>query len=278
MNFKLTLLLAVLMAGLGMCAFELSAAEPTAAQALVARPGLLIIAHRGNSSAAPENTLPAFAEAVALKADLVELDYHHTADGVPLVIHDKELDRTTNATKLWGGKKLAVSKYKLAELAALDAGVWFDAKFKGTRLPTLDQALDVIQNGSVTLIEHKAGDAKTCLALLEKKGLLDKVVVQSFDWDFLADCRRLNPTVVLGALGEKELTPAKLAQIDALGVQAVGWSHKSISASEIKLLHDHGYKSWVYTVDDPGRAKELIAAGLDGLITNVPGKMLELRQ
>jgi glycerophosphoryl diester phosphodiesterase len=169
-----------------------------------------------------------------------------------------------------------VSKYKLAELAPLDAGTWFNAKFRGTKLPTLDESLDVIQAGSMTLIEHKAGDAKTCLDLLKKKDLLDKVVVQSFDWQFLADCRQLDSSLVLGALGDKELTPARLDQIDKLGVQAVGWNHKFITPREIKLVHDRGYKAWVYTVDDPARAKELIAAGLDGLITNVPGKMMEI--
>lgn len=265
-----------IVSGLDMDGAELIAKEPTAAQKLVAEPRLLIIAHRGNSSAAPENTLPAFAEAVKLKADLIELDYHHTADGVPLVIHDKDLDRTTNALKLWGGKKLPVAKYKLADLAPLDAGAWFDTKFRATKLPTLDESLDVIQAGSTTLIEHKAGDAKTCIDLLKKKDLLDKVVVQSFDWQFLADCRQLDVSLVLGALGDKELTPARLDQIDKIGVQAVGWNHKFVTGKEIKLVQDRGYKAWVYTVDDPARAKELIAAGLDGLITNVPGKMREI--
>jgi glycerophosphoryl diester phosphodiesterase len=237
---------------------------------------VLIIAHRGDSGEFPENTLPAFASAVQLKADLVELDYHHTADGVPLVIHDKELDRTTNATALWGGKKLLVKDFPVEKLAVLDAGAWKSPRFAGTRLPTLEQSLDVIQAGSVTLVEHKAGDAKTCLDLLARKKLLRSVVVQSFDWQFVADCRRLQPAVVLAALGGKELTDAKLDAIAKTGASIVGWDHKEIDAAAIQRIHARGWKAWVYTVDDPARARELIAAKVDGIITNVPAKMLPL--
>ena len=143
-----------------------NAAEKTAtsaARAKVASQGVLIIAHRGDSKVAPENTLPAFASAVKAGADLVELDYLHSADGVPVVFHDGELDRTTNACKLWGGTKIRLTSKSLAELEQLDAGSWFDGKYAGTPIPRLDQALDTIQDGSMTLIERKHGDAATAL-------------------------------------------------------------------------------------------------------------------
>src|SRR5947209_8583685 len=75
----------------------IAAAESTPAQKLIQSPRVLVIAHRGNSSVAPENTLPAFQSALDAKADLVELDYYHSADGVPVVMHDATLDRTTNS-------------------------------------------------------------------------------------------------------------------------------------------------------------------------------------
>src|SRR5438045_2131819 len=100
------------------------AAEPTLAQKLIASPGWLVIAHRGNSSVAPENTLPAFQSALDAKADLVELDYYHSADGIPVVIHDEKLDRTTNSEELLGKPKLVVGQFPLAELRNLDAGSW----------------------------------------------------------------------------------------------------------------------------------------------------------
>jgi glycerophosphoryl diester phosphodiesterase len=254
-------------------------ANSSPARSLVLESGRpLIIAHRGNSSEAPENTLPAFRSAVALKVDFVELDYHTTADGVPVVIHDKTLERTTNAAALWKIEKPAVAKYKLAELRGLDAGLWLDKKFAGTKLSTLDEALDVIQAGSMTMIEHKAGDAKTVVELLAKKKLTESVIVQSFDWKFIAVCHALEPKLLLGALGDKELRPEQFDQIKKTGASVVGWNQKHISKAHIDLIHQRGYKAWVYTVDDPARAKELIEAGIDGIISNRPAKMLEVRR
>ena len=157
------------------------------ARRLVEADRVLVIAHRGDSKAYPENTLPAFESAVRIGADMVELDYVHTSDGVPVVIHDATLDRTTNAAQLWQGQKIRVDSKTLAEVRPLDAGAWFGPAFAGTKLPTLEEALDAIQSGSTTLIERKEGDAKTCVDLLERKELVGEVVVQSFDWNFLAD-------------------------------------------------------------------------------------------
>jgi glycerophosphoryl diester phosphodiesterase len=261
--------------------FELRASDfpmTPARKLILSGPRPLIIAHRGNSSEAPENTLPAFQSAVKLKTDFVELDYHTTADGVPVVIHDKTLDRTTNAVQLWGYGKLPIDKYKYDEIKALDAGSWRDPKFSAARLPTLEQALDVIQAGSMTMIEHKTGPAKDCVALLHKKKVAGQVIVQSFDWQFITECHKLDDNIVLGALGDKELTAAKLDQIAKTGATVVGWNQKHVTAREIEMIHARGYKAWVYTVDDEARAKELIAAGIDGIISNRPAKMLDVRR
>src|SRR4051794_25340229 len=91
------LLLSVILGINVACSPPIAAAESTPAQKLIASSRVLVIAHRGNSSVCPENTLPAFLSALEVKADLVELDYYHSADGVPVVIHDEILDRTTNA-------------------------------------------------------------------------------------------------------------------------------------------------------------------------------------
>jgi glycerophosphoryl diester phosphodiesterase len=248
---------------------------PTAAQC-VARAGVLVIAHRGDSKVAPENTLPAFESAVKAKADLVELDYMHSADAVPVVLHDRTLDRTTNAIALWHGEKIRVDAKSLAELKLLDAGSWFDPKFAGTRLPTLSEALDAIQAGSMTLIERKGGDPATCIRLLKDKNLLDRVVVQSFDWDYLEGCRRLAPNLVLAALGDKEVTTEKLDQVAKTGARAVGWADRYTTAQTIAAIHARGWKAWVYTVDEPGRARQLVRAKVDGLITNQPAAIRQV--
>jgi len=238
---------------------------------------VLVIAHRGNSSHFPENTLPSFQSAVETGADLVELDYYHSADGVPIVFHDKTLERTTNATAVFGRDKIPVQSLTVPELRRLDAGSWYDARFRGTPIPRLDEALDVIQKGSITLIERKGGDAATCVNLLRDKRLLDRVVVQSFDWQFVEQCHRLAPDLVVAALGSKELTDDKLDQIQRTGSRIVGWDQKEIGRRQIEEIHRRGLRAWVYTVDDEQRAQELIDAGIDGIITNDPAKILRLR-
>jgi glycerophosphoryl diester phosphodiesterase len=256
---------------------SLYADEPTAAQKLIASPRPLIIAHRGNSSVAPENTLPAFQSAMDVKADLVELDYWHSADGVPVVLHDEILDRTTNAEDLFGKAKSLVGEFPLTELRRLDVGAWFDDPFAGTKLPTLVECLDLIQTSSVTLIERKGGDPATLVKLLEEKQLIDKVVVQAFDWQFVAECRRLSPKLALGALCGKTANPEQIQAAAATGADVIVWDHKKIGRAEIAQIHQLGKKAWAYTIDDPQKARQLLAAGLEGVITNVPAEMSHLR-
>ena len=250
------------------------AALSTAGQRVNA-PGVLVIAHRGDSKVAPENTLPAFASAVKAGADMVELDYLHSADGVPVVFHDKDLDRTTNACAVWGDMKIRLSEKTLAELRMLDAGVWFNQQFAGTLIPTLDEALDTIQAGSITLIERKAGDPNTCVELLKRKKLIPHVVVQAFDWDFLEGCRKLSDDLAITALGHKEVTPEKLDDIARTGARVIAWEDKYTTPETIQEIHDRGYKAWVWTVDDPKRVAELVAAKVDGIITNRPSETRE---
>jgi glycerophosphoryl diester phosphodiesterase len=161
---------------------------------LLASPRPLVIGHRGYCQFAPENTLPSFKLALAAGADLVELDYYHAKDGQLIVIHDADLDRTTDATNRWGGKRIRIETRTADEIQTLDAGSWFDPKFKGTKVPLLREALDTIQAGGVTLIERKEGDAAACIKLLKQKNLINKVVVQAFDWAYL---RRFSALSVL---------------------------------------------------------------------------------
>jgi len=272
-GFSLLCILASLVVNLP----SISAAEPTPAQKLVWNDGILVVAHRGNSSEAPENTLPSFQSALDAKADLVELDYFHSADGALVVIHDEILDRTTNAEDVLGKPQLLVGDQSLADLQKLDAGSWFDDKFIGTKLPTLIQALDLIQSRSVTLIERKAGDAKALVKLLEEKKLLDQVVVQAFDWDFVAECRKLSPRLALCTLSGKPANDDQVRAAAATGADVIVWNHEKIGRPQIELIHRLGKKAWVYTVDEAPRAKALIADGIDGIITNKPAEMMKLR-
>lgn len=252
------------------------------AEHLLESPRPLVVAHRGYSAMAPENTLPSFECGVAAGADMVELDYHHTKDGALVVLHDYTLDRTTDATNRWGGRGLKVADRTLAELRQLDAGKWSKHPQSGVGLPTLGEALDVIQRGSVTLVERKAGDAAACVNLLSERGLMNQVIVQAFDWDYLRDYHRLEPRQVLGALGppgtkngrkltdvEKALNVAWLDEIRGIGARAVVWN-KQVDAAAVKSAHERGLKVWIYTIDDIATARPLLAMGVDGIISNNP--------
>lgn len=234
----------------------------------------LVIAHRGNSSVAPENTLAAFRSATALDVDMVELDYHQSADGVPVVIHDATLERTTDAAIRWGEEKPAVAERTLAELVALDAGRWFAAEFAHERLATLVEAIETIHaGGCVTLIERKSGDPAALVAALETHDRLGDVILQAFDWPFLAECRRLRPDLVVGALGRREITAEKLVAALATGARFIGWADPDLTREGIALAHEHGLKVFDFTVDDEARAAELIAFGIDGIISNRPAQI-----
>jgi glycerophosphoryl diester phosphodiesterase len=243
-----------------------------------ARP--LVIGHRGYCSIAPENTLPSFKLAKAAGADMVELDYYHTKDGELIVIHDPTLDRTTDAVAKWGGSKIGVETKTLAELKTLDAGKWFDPQFAGTRLPTLKEALELIQAGNVTLIERKGGDAAACIKLLSEQKLINRVIVHSFDWNYLAEFHQQEPRQVLSALGPlgyrdgKKLTePEKFLSErwvdDAVksGVRAMGWNAQ-VTKESVAYAHRQELKIWIYTIDDPAEANRLLDLGVDGIITN----------
>ena len=233
----------------------------------------LVIAHRGDSTARPENTLPSFAQALTTGADLVELDFYHSCDGVPVVMHDPTLDRTTDAVARWGRKDVRIDQTAAAQIKTLDAGAWFGPAFAGTRVPLLTEALDTIQRGSVTLIERKAGDAATCAKLLRECDLINRVVVQSFDWEFLRALHALVPEQALGALGptgpEKSLSPAHAAAVIELGARVIVWN-EVVTPEGIQAAHDGGLKVWVYTIDDPEKARALVALNVDGIITNKP--------
>ena len=256
--------------------------KAASAEALLRLDRPLVIAHRGFSSIAPENTLAAFEKAQLAGADLTELDYHHTQDGRLVVIHDYTLDRTTDATNRWGGKGLKVADYPLEKLRELEAGDWFRPPHPGLRLPELGEALDVIQRGSLTLIERKAGNAADCIALIRERGMLNQVVVQSFDWDYLRDYHVQEPAQILAALGppdakegrgltrdEKKLSAEWCDEIQALGARVVAWN-REVDRRAVSAAHRRGLQVWVYTIDDEKTAHQLLDAGVDGIITDKP--------
>ena len=132
----------------------------------------------GATPFAPENTVAAFRKAVEMGADLVEMDIRETKDGRLVIMHDVTVDRTTNG-------KGRVTDLTLAEIQKLDAGSWFDKKFAGERVPTLEQALDSLGGQALPDVDFKAGTPERLVAVLGKFKLLGKVTLYCGEWDLL---------------------------------------------------------------------------------------------
>ena len=243
----------------------------------------LVIAHRGFSRAAPENTLPAFAAALAAGAHLVELDARVSHDGQVIVIHDGELDRTTDAVRRWASRHHSVSSKTADEIQSLDAGAWFHSHFAGTRIPLLSEAIAFIRAGSIPLIECKAGDWHTYLNFLRERNLTNEVIVQSFNWDLLHRLHEAEPGLLLAALGpahllvggrkplgiSRKLNSAWLNQVGKTGARIVVWT-RQVSKGSVRLAHERGLMVWVYTINEVRLARKLLKTGANGLITNDP--------
>lgn len=273
------LLLGGMIAGLILWVMPAAAHSASVAEDLVGLKRPLVIGHRGYPQFAPENTLPSFQLAKVAGADLIELDYHVTRDGAMIVSHDGTVDRTTDAIRRWDGSKIQIASKSLMELKELDAGSWFHPPYPDTHLPTLEEALNEIQDGSVTLIERKDGSAAQCIELLRRKKWINAVVVQSFDWDYIEDFHRLEPEQVLGALGptrlkdwnpteaEETLSQRWIDEARKRGARLAVWN-RNITPEAVTYAHQMGLKIWVYTINDSVTADRLLDWGVDGLITN----------
>ncbi|MFJ9677521.1 glycerophosphodiester phosphodiesterase [Streptomyces sp. NPDC101194] len=246
----------------------------------------VVVAHRGASAYAPENTLAAVDKADALGFDWVENDVQFTKDGVLVVVHDTDLRRTTDVEEVFPDRApWAVKDFTAAEIARLDAGSWFGPQFAGTRVPTLKQYLDRIErNHQKLLLEIKSpelypGIEKETLRVLGQKGWLDRdhvrnrLVIQSFGADSVKKVHQRRPDVTTGFLG----TPA-VADLPSYAAftDQINPSYTSISADYVKAVHAlkgaHGKKLQVntWTVNDAANATRVAGFGVDGIITNTP--------
>lgn len=221
----------------------------------------LIIAHRGNSVFAPENTLAAFRSAFGL-ADLVEFDVQITRDGQLVVMHDVTVDRTTDGTG-------AVDRLTLAQVRAFDAGSWFSTDFMGERVPTMAEAILTILPRATPLFERKTGPPEAYVSEIQWLGVQTNIVLYSFDWSFLSEVHALDPTIRLAAIGSGSLTSATLTNILKTGSRIVLWNISDVTGTEVALLRGAGLPLYVYTVNDENFRK-FIDLGVDGIITDTP--------
>jgi glycerophosphoryl diester phosphodiesterase len=242
-------------------------------------PGLrpLRIAHRGASARAPENTLAAFREAVRLGADAVECDVRLSGDGKPVVIHDDTVDRTTDG-------RGAVSRLPLADLRRLDAGSWFATRFRGERIPTLEETFEVARGRCGLNLEVKSGASgadeagatiRAVARSLAASGFREPLIVSSFSRQALIQARSTMPRVRLGLLVSRSLRGLRPAHRQA-GLAAVHPHLRLASRRRVRLAHSLGLLVLFWTVNERRLIRRLLDLGADGLMTDDPALFLDL--
>jgi glycerophosphoryl diester phosphodiesterase len=222
------------------------------------------VAHRGYSAVAPENTLPAFAAALRGGATIVEFDVRTTADGVPVVIHDRTLERTTTgAGPVW--------EAGFDEVRALDAGGWFSPAYAGVRVPTLAETIDLVApSDAELLLEIKPPttfeQVKVILEQVDSRGLIERTVVQSFDPAVVA----LVPSDIRRGLLLLRLLPDSLSLATSLGVVFGNPPVRDVleKTDEVAAFAAAGIEIMPWTANDPAVWPSLAEAGVAGLITD----------
>ena len=229
----------------------------------------LWIAHRGAGKLAPENTLAAFRVGAGHGYRAFECDVKLSADGVPFLLHDATLERTTSGHGAAGSQTWST-------LSHLDAGAWHSNAFAGEPIPSLASVASFcIDAGFALNIEIKptpGTEARTGRTVAAEAARLwarqlVQPVLSSFSADALQTARDAAPELPRALLLDT-LPDAWFEQARALGCLAVVTHHALMDAALIARLHDGGLRAWVYTVNDPGEAERLLQLGIDGMITD----------
>jgi glycerophosphoryl diester phosphodiesterase len=218
----------------------------------------LIYAHRGASAMYPENTLRAFRQALASGVDGIELDVHATADGIPVVIHDRNVERTTNGTGY-------VDEIPLARLETFDAG-------DGERVPTLTEVLALVGDAAHLDIEIKGtGIERAVLDVLAQYPAV-RWAISSFAWDTLRAVRQLDPVAEVWPLAER-VDDDLIAVVAELGSPAVSLFTGAYTAETAAKLRAAGLHVIVWTVNDPREARRIDDLGAFALCTDDPQRI-----
>jgi glycerophosphoryl diester phosphodiesterase len=249
------------------------------------------VAHRGARFVAPENTLTAIRAALDRGADMVELDVQRSKDGRLVLIHDQDLRRTTNVERVFPRRtSYDVSAFTYRDMRRLDAGRWKRDKYAGERIPTLKQAVRLLQRRRAGLVLELKSPARypglgfeVSAALRRVDGYLgwaqrrDKLVVQSFDFDTMRAFKDLEPRVPVALLG----TPA-VAELPELARWAdeISARHKTVDANYVAAVHATGMACSVWTVDTEDNMNASLDKGVDAVVTNRPdllGRVIQKR-
>ena len=233
-----------------------------------------IIAHRGASAYYPENTIPSFEGAIAMGADMIELDVQLTSDKEVVVFHDEKISRCTN-----GRGKL--SDYTLAQLKKFDAGSWYGRVFKNTRMPTLAEVLELCKNRIAVNIEIKTeavnnmfrgGIEEKCLNIVDQYGMKQHVVFSSFDPRAIAHLKKIDHATAVTVLFEKKYYASKSPShiMEFTGADAFNCSASELNKKWLANIEANKIPVNIYTVNDEKDMKRFLAMGVSGIFTNKP--------
>lgn len=245
-----------------------------------------VIAHRGSSGVAPENTVAAVRQALRHRADTVENDIQRTRDGELVIIHDTTLARTTDVEQVFPDRApWNVGDFTLAEIKKLDAGSWFAPEFTGQRVPTLAEWGAAVGNARMLLepkapelypgIEKDLDRELNTVPALRKALRSGRIVVQSFNHAWLRDYKEIAPEVPVGLLYGAKPTAA---DIEAAGdwAEQVNPALGAIDQATVELVHDQDLEIHVWTVNDGLGMRRALDWGVDGIITNYPQVLRDL--
>lgn len=232
----------------------------------------LVIAHRGASYYAPENTMAAFRLAYEMGADMIELDVQLSKDGVPVVIHDADLSTTTSG-------RGRVADFLFEELRELDAGSWFSPRFSSEKILSLDEALKWAAGKTAINIEIKpeaaalqAGVEENVIALVQNYNMARNVIVSSFDPNAIVKIRRLAPEIKTGLLYDRRLSgrllPSELVAEFGARVFHVNW--RWLNNRWRRDLKENNIPVLAYTVNNERRMRQLIRSGVTGIFSDRP--------
>lgn len=229
----------------------------------------LRIAHRGASGTAPEHTRPAFQRALDLGVDMIELDVHLSGDGELVVIHDDDLQRTTNGAG-------PVRDRSLAALRTFDAGGWYGPQFAGEPILCLDEVMDIVGARARLNVEVKAPErdwpslATKLIETLRRHGRLETTIISCFEPGALVLIHQQDATAPLGLLWQRTDFEAAWDWAHRLGAASIHPHWMLVSADVVHAAHTRGLRVIVWTVNEIPMMCELIHAGVDGIISDHP--------
>ena len=230
---------------------------------------MLVIAHRGASGHAPENTMASFLRALAMGAPAIELDVHQTLDHELVVAHDDDLKRC-------GRDKRRIKNVHWHDIAGIDVGSWFDKSFTGERLPRLEDVFDILPKTVELHVEIKRGSSvypgieERVLDLIHKRNASARVLISSFDHAALYSVRSIDEKVRIGYLLGLTTLQTAMREMKEIDAESLNLSVRQTTARAVKAVHDRGRKLLVYTVNTPVERDRLQKLGVDGIFCNYP--------